>query len=120
MAMRTEDHPYEYAGFEGGIPPGNYGAGRMIIWDLGEWQFIEPGDDPISALESGKLTFRLKGKKLFGEWALVRIRSKSGAENEWLLLKHRDEYANEEVDVTEVAPLSVISGLDLDESGGNQ
>lgn len=109
LAMMTEDHPFDYASFEGVIPEGNYGAGNVIIWDDGTWEFIEPGDDPVKALRQGKLTFRLYGKKMFGEWALVRIRGRSPKGNEWLLLKHRDEFANSEVDVTAVAPLSVIS-----------
>lgn len=115
LAMMTEDHPYDYAGFEGVIPEGNYGAGNVIIWDNGYWEFIEPGDDPVKALQQGKLTFRLQGKKLFGEWALVRIRSKSGKDNEWLLLKHRDKFASDEIDVTEVAPRSIISDRDVDD-----
>src|SRR5687768_6626349 len=117
LAMMTEDHPYDYAAFEGVIPAGNYGAGNVIIWDNGTWEFIEPGDDPVKALKSGKLTFRMFGKKMFGEWALVRIggRSKSDKGNEWLLLKHRDEYANEKVDVTTVAPQSVVSGRTVEE-----
>ena len=117
LAMMTEDHPYDYAAFEGVIPAGNYGAGNVIIWDNGTWEFIEPGDDPVKALKSGKLTFRMFGKKMFGEWALVRIggRSKSDKGNEWLLLKHRDEYANEKVDVTKVAPQSVVSGRTVEE-----
>ena len=117
LAMMTEDHPYDYAGFEGVIPAGNYGAGNVIIWDNGTWEFIEPGDDPVKALQSGKLTFRMYGKKMFGEWALVKIggRQKSDKGNEWLLLKHRDEFANEEVDVTAVAPQSVISGRIVEE-----
>ena len=121
LAMMTEDHPYDYASFEGVIPSGNYGAGNVIIWDNGTWEFIEPGDDPVKALKSGKLTFRMYGKKMFGEWALVRIggRGKPGDKgNEWLLLKHRDEWANPAVDVTEVAPKSVISNLDVEEIGG--
>jgi bifunctional non-homologous end joining protein LigD len=120
LAMMTEDHPYDYAAFEGVIPAGNYGAGNVIIWDQGTWHFIEPGDDPVKALKSGKLTFRLDGKKMFGEWALVKIRGKSGSDkgNEWLLLKHRDAFANEEVDVTEVAPRSVVSNKTIDEIGG--
>ena len=61
LAMMTEDHPYDYAGFEGAIPEGNYGAGSVIIWDAGTWQFIEPGDDPVKALKQGKLGFRLFG-----------------------------------------------------------
>jgi len=117
LAMMTEDHPYDYAGFEGVIPEGNYGAGNVIIWDNGMWQFIEPGDDPVKALKQGKLTFRLFGKKMFGEWALVKIRGRSPKGNEWLLLKHRDQYANADVDVTEVAPRSITSNLDVDEIG---
>lgn len=115
LAMMTEDHPYDYAGFEGVIPAGNYGAGNVIIWDHGTWQFIEPGDDPVKALESGKLAFRLYGKKMFGEWALVKIKGRSPKGNEWLLLKHRDEYANANVDVTAVAPRSVVSNRLVDE-----
>jgi bifunctional non-homologous end joining protein LigD len=115
LAMMTEDHPYDYASFEGVIPAGNYGAGNVIIWDNGTWEFIEPGDDPVKALRAGKLTFKLYGKKMFGEWALVKIRGRSPKGNEWLLLKHRDAYANADVDVTEVAPLSVISRRDVED-----
>ncbi len=121
LAMMTEDHPYDYAAFEGVIPEGNYGAGNVIIWDNGEWEFIEPGDDPVKAVKAGKLTFRLYGKKMFGEWALVKIKGRSdGKGNEWLLLKHRDQYASADVDVTEVAPRSVISNKDVDEIGGER
>jgi len=116
LAMMTEDHPYDYAKFEGIIPAGNYGAGNVIIWDNGTWEFIEPGDDPVKALKSGKLTFRMYGKKMFGEWALVKIKGKYGDKgNEWLLLKHRDEFANDKIDVTEVAPRSIISNRLVDE-----
>lgn len=120
LAMMTEDHPYAYASFEGVIPEGNYGAGNVIIWDEGVWEFIEPGDDPVKALKSGKLTFRMFGKKMFGEWALVRIggRQKSDKGNEWLLLKHRDQFANPDVDVTELAPRSVVSNKTVEEVGG--
>src|SRR5437588_7656851 len=121
LAMMTEDHPYDYAAFEGVIPEGNYGAGNVIIWDNGGWEFIEPGPDPVKALKSGKLTFRLYGKKMFGEWALVKIKGRYGDKgNEWLLLKHRDEFANEKVDVTEVAPNSNVSNKDVDEIGGER
>jgi bifunctional non-homologous end joining protein LigD len=123
LAMMTEDHPYDYAGFEGVIPAGNYGAGNVIIWDNGTWEFIEPGDDPVKALKSGKLTFRMYGKKMFGEWALVRIggRGRSGDKgNEWLLLKHRDEFANEKIDVTELAPRSIVSNKTVEEIGGDE
>lgn len=115
LAMMTEDHPYDYAGFEGVIPEGNYGAGNVIVWDNGEWQFLGPGDDPVKAVEEGKLTFRLKGKKLFGEWALVKIRRPGTKGNEWLLLKHRDEFASENFDVTTFAPRSIVSDQDVDD-----
>ncbi|HEU4521444.1 MAG TPA: DNA polymerase ligase N-terminal domain-containing protein [Thermoanaerobaculia bacterium] len=115
LAMMTEDHPYDYGSFEGVIPEGNYGAGNVIIWDTGTWEFIEPGDDPVKAVGEGKLTFRMFGKKMFGEWALVRIRGRSPKGNEWLLLKHRDEFANEDVDVTRVAPRSVVSNRTVEE-----
>jgi DNA ligase D, 3''-phosphoesterase domain len=118
LAMMTEDHPYDYASFEGVIPAGNYGGGNVIIWDNGTWEFIEPGDDPVQALRSGKLTFRMYGKKMFGEWALVKIKGRPGNKgNEWLLLKHRDQFASADVDVTELAPRSIISNLTLDEIG---
>lgn len=118
LAMMTEDHPMEYGSFEGVIPPGNYGAGSVIIWDHGAWEYIEPGNHPAVGLRKGKLTFRLEGKKMFGEWALVKIRGKSsGTGNEWLLLKHDDRWSNRKVDVTEVAPLSVISGRDIEDLG---
>jgi bifunctional non-homologous end joining protein LigD len=109
LAMMTEDHPYDYAAFEGVIPAGQYGGGNVIIWDNGTWEFIGPGDDPVKALKSGDLKFRLNGKKMFGEWALFRIKGRSPKGNEWLLVKHRDKFANDKIDITEVAPRSVIS-----------
>ena len=121
LAMMTEDHPYDYASFEGVIPAGNYGGGNVIIWDKGTWEFIEPGDDPVKALRSGKLTFRMFGKKMFGEWALVKIKGRAGSKgNEWLLLKHRDELASPDVDVTELAPRSIISNMTVDEIGASK
>jgi bifunctional non-homologous end joining protein LigD len=115
LAMMTEDHPYDYASFEGVIPPGNYGAGNVIIWDNGTWEFIGPGDDPVKALKGGDLKFRMNGKKMFGEWALFRIKGRSPKGNEWLLVKHRDKYANDKVDVTEVAPASVVSNRTIED-----
>src|SRR3954452_18747075 len=121
LAMMTEDHPYDYAKFEGVIPAGNYGGGNVIIWDNGTWEFIEPGDDPVKAVRAGKLTFRMFGKKMFGEWALVKIHGRPGSKgNEWLLLKHRDEFANPDVDVTELAPRSVVSNKTVDEIGSSK
>jgi bifunctional non-homologous end joining protein LigD len=121
LAMMTEDHPYDYASFEGVIPAGNYGGGNVIIWDNGTWEFIEPGDDPVKAVRAGKLTFRMFGKKMFGEWALVKIHGRSGSKgNEWLLLKHRDEFANPDVDVTALAPQSIVSNKTVEEIGSSK
>jgi bifunctional non-homologous end joining protein LigD len=122
LAMMTEDHPFDYKDFEGVIPEGNYGAGNVIIWDEGTWEFIEPGDDPVEAVRKGKLTFKLYGKKLLGEWTLVRIggRRPGSKGNEWLLMKHRDQYANSTFDVTEKMPQSVVSGKVLEEIGSER
>ena len=116
LAMMTEDHPYDYAGFEGVIPAGNYGAGNVIIWDNGTFELTEP-DDGVKGIEQGKLAFKMYGKKMFGEWALVKIKGRSPKGNEWLLLKHRDGFASAEVEVTELAPQSVVSGKTVEEIG---
>lgn len=87
LAMMVEDHPYDYARFEGTISPGNYGAGTVMVWDIGTWKNLGP--EPEEGLKSGKLHFELHGKKLRGEWALVKMHGlHSGKGNEWLLLKH--------------------------------
>ena len=119
LAMMTEDHPYDYASFEGVIPAGNYGAGNVIIWDQGTFELTEP-EDGVKGIKQGKLAFKMFGKKMFGEWALVKIYGRSPKGNEWLLLKHRDQYANEDVDVTAVAPRSVVSNLEVEEVGGDR
>ena len=119
LAMMTEDHPYDYGSFEGVIPEGNYGAGNVIIWDTGTYQLTEP-EDGVDGIKRGKIAFKMFGKKMFGEWALVKIHGRSPKGNEWLLLKHRDEFANPNIDVTEVAPKSVVSGLGVDEIGGER
>jgi bifunctional non-homologous end joining protein LigD len=97
LAMMVEDHPYSYRTFAGIIPEGNYGAGIVEIWDHGTLSDID-GSDTATAekklkagLKAGNLKFRLNGKKLKGEFALVKLKGKQ--ENSWLLLKHRDEFA---------------------------
>lgn len=86
MAFHVEDHPMEYAKFEGTIPPGNYGAGTVMVWDIGTYTVQE--GDPVRAYYAGKLHLILKGKKLNGEWVLVRIGKKQSSEGkEWLLMK---------------------------------
>ena len=90
LAMMVEDHPYDYARFEGTIPAGNYGAGTVMVWDIGTWENLGP--EPHEGLKSGKLHFRLEGKKLKGEWALVKMHGARATKgNEWLLLKHGTE-----------------------------
>jgi bifunctional non-homologous end joining protein LigD len=121
LAVQTEDHPYEYASFEGVIPPGQYGAGEVIVWDCGVYSPDEGEtlfDDREAAqkrvregLEKGKLSVLLRGEKLKGSFALVR--TKSGNGKEWLLLKHKDRYVSA-ADVTE-QNRSVLSGMAVED-----
>ena len=90
MAVRVEDHPLSYGGFEGTIPPGQYGAGTVIVWDRGTWQ---PEGDARAALAAGKLKFALQGEKLHGHWTLVRMKGKGEKQEAWLLIKEKDEAA---------------------------
>jgi bifunctional non-homologous end joining protein LigD len=89
LAVATEDHPVEYLKFEGHIPEGNYGAGEHMMWDAGKYELLG-GGDPLAGLEAGRLKFRLDGKKLRGEFNLVRL---GGRDNQWLLIKGKDEFA---------------------------
>ena len=122
LAMQTEDHPVEYADFEGVIPEGQYGAGTVMLWDRGTWQ---PEDADLDAsLRKGEIKFTLLGKKLQGSWVLVRTRGfgSNPARSAWLLIKHRDQYASTS-DVTKEHPRSVASQRLLaeiarDEGGG--
>ncbi len=89
LAVRTEDHPIGYLGFEGVIPKDSYGAGRVMLWDLGHWQPLEPA---AKGLAKGHLSFAIHGRRLTGRWELVRMRREGKREN-WLLIKGRDEAA---------------------------
>ncbi|MCU1268468.1 MAG: dependent ligase [Acidobacteria bacterium] len=109
LAMQVEDHPVDYAKFEGVIPEGEYGGGTVMVWDYGTYQ-PENTADVAAAIRKGELKFSLKGKKLMGSWALVRTRDR-----QWLLIKHRDHYAAEGLDVTEVAPASILTRRTLAE-----
>jgi bifunctional non-homologous end joining protein LigD len=97
LAMMVEDHPYAYKNFSGVIPEGNYGAGIVEIWDEGYYADMTNSGKKIAeknlkaGLEKGDLKFRLFGKKLKGEFVLVKLKNSEG--NTWLLIKHRDEYA---------------------------
>jgi len=105
LAMQVEDHPIEYADFEGVIPEGGYGGGTVMVWDQGYWTPEQPDVD--GALKKGDLKFTLQGKKLRGSWVLVRTRG-FGSKPSWLLIKHRDQFASTK-DITEEEPYSAVS-----------
>jgi len=110
LAMAVEDHPAEYADFEGTIPEGEYGGGTMMLWDRGTWQPDE--DEPVAkSVARGELKFTLRGEKLSGSWVLVRTGGRGGehGDRSWLLIKHRDAAASEE-DVADTQPYSVATG----------
>jgi bifunctional non-homologous end joining protein LigD len=114
LAVHVEDHPLEYAGFEGVIPQGQYGAGSVILWDRGRWI---PMGDPRKGYAKGHLKFSLRGEKIGGDWALVRMRPKPGerADN-WLLIKAADDAARakNERDILEEKQDSVLSGKPIE------
>ena len=115
LAMQVEDHPVDYAKFEGVIPEGEYGGGTVMVWDYGTYK--PETNDVSAALRKGELKFTLDGQKLKGGWVLVRTR-----ERQWLLLKHRDYYTTSE-EVTELAPVSILTRRSLaeiaEDEGGN-
>jgi bifunctional non-homologous end joining protein LigD len=92
LAVRVEDHPLSYASFSGTIPEGHYGAGQVSIWDHGTFENLDPAHSVADGIETGKLSFALRGEKLRGRFALVRMRGKGKREN-WLLIKGKDEQA---------------------------
>jgi bifunctional non-homologous end joining protein LigD len=115
LAVHVEDHPLDYADFEGVIPAGNYGAGAVIVWDKGVWI---PVEDPDAGLERGKLLFDLRGYKLGGRWTLVRTRRPRQTEpgREWLLIKKPDAHADPAGE-RPPSEQSVMSGLTVEELG---
>ncbi len=111
LAVQVEDHPIEYGTFEGIIPKGEYGGGTVLLWDTGTW---EPLHDADSGYRSGRLHFTLHGKKLRGEWSLVRMHGKAGDDGKnWLLMKLKDKYATGQGDVLADHPKSVKSARSL-------
>ncbi|CAN7595401.1 DNA ligase D [Variovorax paradoxus] len=108
MAIHVEDHPLSYGSFEGTIPPKQYGAGTVIVWDNGTW---EPIGDPHEGLAKGKLVFRMHGQKMEGLWELVKIAKGGEKQEPWLLFKKRDEFARAKADydVVSALPDSVIA-----------
>lgn len=108
LAVHVEDHPVAYGGFEGTIPPGQYGAGTVIVWDNGTW---EPVGDARAGMKAGKLVFRLRGQKLAGLWELVKIAKPGERQEPWLLFKKHDEWErpHADYDVVSALPDSVIA-----------
>jgi bifunctional non-homologous end joining protein LigD len=122
LAVRVEDHPIEYGGFEGVIPAGEYGGGTVMLWDQGWWEPQTDASDVDAALRDGHLKFVLHGTKLKGKWALIRMapRPKETKPN-WLLIKEHDEFerAPDDEAVTDAEPNSVITGRSLDQIASN-
>ncbi len=115
LAVHVEDHPLDYADFEGQIAKGQYGGGEVIVWDRGRW---EPEGDPARGLKKGRLDFTLDGAKLKGRWHLVRMGAKRGEKREnWLLIKGGDDAARSatDPDILEEQPASVISGRTVED-----
>ena len=108
LAAHVEDHPISYSSFEGSIPAGQYGGGKVIVWDEGTWQ---PVGDPHVALKAGNLKFELQGHKLKGKWALIRMKGRGEKQEPWLLIKEKDAYARpaSEFSVVDEFPDSVKS-----------
>ncbi len=117
LAMQVEDHPVSYFDFEGTIPAGNYGAGTVMVWDMGTW---EPQGNASEMLHKGDLKFRLNGEKLKGDFALVHIKSRRPGTKgtEWLLIKHRDAYVQPGYDIDQY-DYSVLTKRSMDEIAGD-
>ncbi|MDX8458138.1 DNA ligase D [Mesorhizobium humile] len=115
LAVHVEDHPIDYASFEGTIPKGQYGGGSVIVWDEGRWT---PDGDPAQGMKKGHIDFELEGHKLNGRWHLVRLRPRPGEKRDnWLLIKSDDAAARPGEDVLADEPKSVKSGLTIEEVG---
>lgn len=113
LAVPTEDHPMAYAGFEGVIPEGHYGAGAVIVWDRGTFANVKEGKGFAESLEEGHATIRLEGEKLRGGFALIR--TGGGGRSRWLFFKMKDGEARPGSDVAEEMPYSVVSGRSLEQ-----
>ncbi|MGJ4909777.1 DNA ligase D [Bradyrhizobium sp. HKCCYLS2033] len=114
LAVEVEDHPLDYGDFEGTIPEGEYGGGTVMLWDRGHWD----SEDPERGFKKGDLKFTLEGEKLHGSWVLVRMRHDrtGGKRTNWLLIKHRDEFAREgEANDILEADKSVASGRTMEQ-----
>ena len=131
LAMQVEDHPVSYFDFEGNIPENNYGAGTVIVWDVGTWQPLSPAAvngkyppgteaEAAAMLAKGDLKFRLNGKRLKGDFALIKMRGRRPGSkgNEWLMIKKHDDHVVEGYDIAAI-DTSVLSGRTLDQVAGD-
>ena len=132
LAMEVEDHPVSYFDFEGTIPEGNYGAGTVMVWDVGTWEPLSPAPvngeyvsgteaEAVAMLKKGDLKFRLHGKKLNGDFAFIHIKARRPGSkgNEWLLIKKHDKYEDEKYDIEKYAT-SVLSGKTMAQIAGDE
>jgi len=131
LAMQVEDHPVSYFDFEGTIPEGNYGGGTVMVWDAGTWEPLSPvpvkgeyipGTEKEAAamLAKGDLKFRLKGKRLNGDFALVHIKGRAGSKgNEWLLIKKKDDHVVAGFDI-DAYDTSILTGRTMAQIAGDQ
>ena len=119
LAIPTEDHPYDYATFEGVIPEGEYGGGTVLVWDTGTYRnLMAEKDDPLDmreSIEKGHVEFWLEGKKLQGGYALVRTRQDDRGKEQWLMIKMKDEKADARRNPVNTQPDSVLSDRSLEE-----
>ncbi len=119
LAIYVEDHPIEYNTFEGTIPRGEYGGGTVMVWDRGTYTYAGDADDAEAALREGyrkgDFKFLLRGKRLKGSWVLVRTRGRGGRQQEWLLIKHRDDEADPDTDPTDEHITSAKTGRTMEE-----
>jgi bifunctional non-homologous end joining protein LigD len=117
LAVRTEDHPLEYASFEGIIPKGEYGGGTVIVWDRGTWkpEVDTKAPTPEAMLKKGHFAFTLSGQKLQGRFHLVRTKKPGEKQELWLLFKGKDEHAREKSDIVSERPESALSGRTVEE-----
>lgn len=118
LAIQVEDHPIEYGGFEGIIPSGQYGGGTVMVWDYGTWEPQADHADVDAGLNNGSLKFTLHGTKLKGNWALIRMKSKSASDTKpaWLLIKEHDRYeqGEEGTPITDEKSKSALTGRSMD------
>ena len=117
LAMEVEDHPIDYNAFEGTIPKGEYGGGTVMIWDRGVYE-SESGDGESAVqagYERGDLKIVMEGHRMLGKWVLVRTRRDDRGRTQWLLIKHRDEFAKEGFDIVAKTNTSIVTGRTMEE-----